>query len=573
MPRIRGPVRLLAALAGGIVVLAGCASPATDSAPVNSEGSGAPAAAPAPCATPLADPVAYDPAKNHYSRCDSVTLDGQVFVANHWANAGECPIEAQCAGTYAASAWRAPDDFDITGVAKPIAYKPGSEFYYYQSYSKDGLTGYEALMEPVTQAKPCSISDYSIAHVKADLYKRITSGDMKDLVTDTPEHLTYAQRFASANDIPDWMAAEAMLPCYPSDPTAAPNVKNVMKWLSKSTWDSWTKTIGDGDATNSYPVNPAFKEDSYTPFLRAVARYPYFCKDDNETCGRELAMMIAHMAQETSNHTPNVPLLDELFSALRENGGGRALPNHGGKAYNNGSSDCPAPLDCMPALVGSEAPAADDTTAYTGLYYGRGPFQLSYPYNYAPFSAQVLGADNVDYLLKWPDLVGYSPDLQFLAALWYFMTPQPPKPSMYEVSTGLYKPDGSCATAADCFGVMTDKTGAVANPFEVSIEVQNGALECRAGTDNAMAKNRAAAYLDALEAFGITPTADEASKVGCDNIRANSASGGGKTLFAEEALKDKASEWVAFAGGCLLTSTGAGQIAVTVPGVDQLCAK
>merc|ERR1712232_292003 len=62
----------------------------------------------------------------------------------------------------------------------------------------------------------------------------------------------------------------------------------------------------------------------------------------------------------------------------------------------------------------------------TVVYYGRGPFQISHNYNYGPFSLAVYGKKST--LLNAPKKVATNGDIAFLSALWFYMTPQNPKP-------------------------------------------------------------------------------------------------------------------------------------------------
>jgi len=81
--------------------------------------------------------------------------------------------------------------------------------------------------------------------------------------------------------------------------------------------------------------------------------------------------------------------------------------------------------------------------SYEGCYFGRGTIQISYNFNYGPFSdyLQELGITHngkpVDVLTE-PNLVmtKKDPPLAFMASLWFFMTPQPPKPSMHDIIIG-----------------------------------------------------------------------------------------------------------------------------------------
>ena len=69
-------------------------------------------------------------------------------------------------------------------------------------------------------------------------------------------------------------------------------------------------------------------------------------------------------------------------------------------------------------------------------YYGRGAKQLSYNFNYGPFSDAMFGT--VTRLLENPDLVA-STWLNLASATWFYAYPQPPKPSMLHVIDGTWQ--------------------------------------------------------------------------------------------------------------------------------------
>ena len=47
------------------------------------------------------------------------------------------------------------------------------------------------------------------------------------------------------------------------------------------------------------------------------------------------------------------------------------------------------------------------------------------------------------YLLENPDLVHEDGFLAMSAGLWFYMTPQDPKPSMHDVMTGFFEPNAA----------------------------------------------------------------------------------------------------------------------------------
>ncbi|EAZ27337.1 hypothetical protein OsJ_11278 [Oryza sativa Japonica Group] len=103
-------------------------------------------------------------------------------------------------------------------------------------------------------------------------------------------------------------------------------------------------------------------------------------------------------------------------------------------------------------------------------YYGRGPIQLSYNFNYGP-AGQAIGAD----LLGDPDLVASDATVSFDTAFWFWMTPQSPKPSCHAVATGQWTPsaDDQAAGRVPGYGVITN--------------IINGGLECGHGEDDRVA--------------------------------------------------------------------------------------
>ncbi|OWM66487.1 basic endochitinase-like [Punica granatum] len=94
-------------------------------------------------------------------------------------------------------------------------------------------------------------------------------------------------------------------------------------------------------------------------------------------------------------------------------------------------------------------------------YYGRGPIQISYNYNYGP-AGRAIGYN----LLGNPDAVATDPVISFKTALWFWMTPQSPKPSCHSVITGQWTPSSadSAAGRVPGYGVITN--------------IINGGIEC-----------------------------------------------------------------------------------------------
>jgi hypothetical protein len=120
-------------------------------------------------------------------------------------------------------------------------------------------------------------------------------------------------------------------------------------------------------------------------------------------------------------------------------------------------------------------------------YYGRGPMQLSYNGNYGYASVCILGNKNI--LLNDPSLVQTDPVIAFETAIYFWMTPQPHRPSAHDVMTGKWQP------TAD------DKAAGRVPGFGLTINIVNGPIECGKG-DNGSMNDRIGFYQHFLQALG-----------------------------------------------------------------------
>ena len=229
---------------------------------------------------------------------------------------------------------------------------------------------------------------------------------------------------------------EAITPGSPSNPS---NVKTVEQVLPESKFNEF------------FPQrNAAY---TYTNFLRAIGKYPAICKNASN-CPKILAGMFAHFQQKTAG----LIYIEEI--------------NKG--AY----------CEDRPAWVTAAYPCAPGQK-----YFGRGAMQLSWNYNYGAFSKAIYGDSSV--LLENPDLVATT-WLNFASSMWFYVTPQPPKPSMLQVVEGTWTPN-----AAD--------TAANLEPgFGATTMIVNGALECGGSPYNWNgATNRANYYKDFAGRLGV----------------------------------------------------------------------
>nr|AAP03089.1 class Ib chitinase 2 [Galega orientalis] len=130
-------------------------------------------------------------------------------------------------------------------------------------------------------------------------------------------------------------------------------------------------------------------------------------------------------------------------------------------------------------------------------YYGRGPIQLTYNYNYGP-AGNAIGQD----LINNPDLVSTDPTVSFKTAIWFSMTPQGNKPSSHDVIIGRWSPSSADISAGRVpgYGVITN--------------IINGGLECGHGQD-ARVNDRIGFYRRYCQIFGVSP----GDNLDCNNQR------------------------------------------------------
>ncbi|XP_074284512.1 acidic endochitinase SP2-like [Silene latifolia] len=183
-----------------------------------------------------------------------------------------------------------------------------------------------------------------------------------------------------------------------------------------------------GQAAASCPGKNFYTRDA---FLNALGNYPQFgTSGANDANLREIAAFFAHVAHETGR-----------FCHIEEKDGAT------NDAY------CDTTNTQYPCVSGKK-------------YYGRGPLQLSWNYNYGA-AGQSIGFDG----LNNPEIVANDVVTSFKAALWFWMT--------------------------NVHSVLNQGFGA-------SIRAINGALECN-GQNQAEANDRIQLYQQYCGVFGVDP--------------------------------------------------------------------
>jgi len=245
---------------------------------------------------------------------------------------------------------------------------------------------------------------------------------------------------------------------------------------------------------------------TYSNFLKAVGKFPALCKtyndgrDSDAICRKELATMFAHFAQETGGHESWRPEAEwrQALVHVREMGW-----TEGQKGGYNG--------ECNPDIwQGQTWPCGKDKDGDFVSYFGRGAKQLSYNYNYGPFSEAMFGT--VRTLLDKPELVADT-WLNLASAIFFFAYPQPPKPSMLQVIDGTWQPNDH------------DKASGLVPGFGVTTQIINGGVECGGPTEIAQSENRIKYYKEFANYLKVPVPANEV--LGCANMKQFDEGGSG----------------------------------------------
>ena len=216
---------------------------------------------------------------------------------------------------------------------------------------------------------------------------------------------------------------------------------------------------------------------SFKAFVNAASYFPEFLASKNPIIQkRELAAFLANIAQETSGGWAEAPggyfkwglyFVEEKQDGIKNNYADATKKNY-------------------PAVEGKN-------------YFGRGPKQLSWNYNYGQFSEAWFGTK--DSLLRHPELLAQNAVLSFASAIWFWMTPQFPKPSCHDIITNAWKPTDNDVQKGRLPG------------FGATVNVINGGVECGNGTDLDKTAYRYAYYRYFCQYFHVSP----GENISCNN--------------------------------------------------------
>lgn len=213
-------------------------------------------------------------------------------------------------------------------------------------------------------------------------------------------------------------------------PGAANNPENVKRLEAVFSQDDWQDT---------FPL--AHANYSYRGLLQAAAKFPRFCGsypsgvDAQEICRKSLAVMFAHITQETGGDqaTGNTEPWRRGLQLVREPGCQEQGP----------SCDAQYNQACVNGSWQAENwPCAANLSSASGFekYFGRGAKPLRFHHQYGQFS-EVIFADK-HILLKQPERVAHG-WLNLATAVYSMVKPQGNKPSLLHVIDGTWQPTES----------------------------------------------------------------------------------------------------------------------------------
>ncbi|KAG6547903.1 hypothetical protein Mapa_010723 [Marchantia paleacea] len=203
-------------------------------------------------------------------------------------------------------------------------------------------------------------------------------------------------------------------PCYSGTPPSPPTAGG-------SCGDGAGGAVSASQFTSTFPSRNSFY--TFGAFIDAANSFSGFgTAGDCTRRQREIAAFFAHVHHETGGLTKIV------------------------------EDNPPVDYYCDPAVY---------PCAAGKQYYGRGPLQLSWNYNYKQ-CGDAIGID----LLNNPELVETDAVVSFKTAIWFWQTAQSPKPACHDVITGTWVPSADDIAAGRVAG------------FGETINIINGGLEC-----------------------------------------------------------------------------------------------
>jgi len=256
---------------------------------------------------------------------------------------------------------------------------------------------------------------------------------------------------------------KAATPVPTGAPTAAPTTTSTCSLANIFSQAQFTYLFPHANGGYINGVANQYGPFTYANLIQAAQTYPAFaCTGDLPTRQRELAAFLGQTSHETSGWWSGQPWNWGYYYSSELNG--------------------PSENYCDPSNTAYPCLSSDG-------YYGRGPIQLSWNYNYGAASQALFGDATV--LLNNPQQVVTNGVTSFQTALWFWMTAQSPKPSPHNVMTGAWTPSPADTAAGRVAG------------YGLVIDIVNGGIECGIPTP-AQVTSRVTYYQTYLTYFGVS---------------------------------------------------------------------
>jgi chitodextrinase len=397
----------------------------------------------------IASALDYDPSRTYTENC-VVAYKNDVFRAKWWVEANHTPANVASAANPWDTPWERAAPGSPTGCPGGDPGDPGNP--------DPGEPG-KILLSTLLADEARLTSDPLMAAVRASIRTL------------------------------DNASVEAVAPMRPGNPA---NVRRVEAIVDASRFEYL------------FPLRAP--EYTYRGFLQAVAKFPAVCddyadgRDADAICRKTLATMFAHFAQETGAHESWRPIEEyrQALAYVREMGW-----NEGARDGYNG--ECK-----VDGWIADTWPCGKYPDGTYKSYFGRGAKQLSYNFNYGPFSEAMYG--DVGVLLDAPERVADT-WLNLASATFFFTYPQPPKTSMLHVIDGTWRPNDA------------DRAAGLVPGFGVTTQIINGGVECGGSAEHAQSANRITYYRAFAATLGVPVAPDEV--LGCKGMKQFAEGGAG----------------------------------------------
>lgn len=347
--------------------------------------------------------------KNYPEKNTMVYYKGKIYQNKWYANAGAKPD--------AGEPWELVGDAEWT-VAEDE-----------KNYQKDENAEAESLNKVLTDAE----IDALYGGINQDYSPEAAVGRLTELISKEDYEALFPYRFGSegwkncsgtAQYYPDTSGIEDYY-SYENLQTAVQTMSDTIikvQWYEGAEW--CYRIIRLNKSTKEQKLvysDPSFDAEwlvNSKELKTSVCDYGSFLAvGDLNTRKRELAGFLANISHETGGGTIQGEVDEELTGLYFNEEVGYIGSSAIGYVQSTGTNYLP--------VEGKS-------------YHGRGPIQLSYNYNYGLCSDVLFGDSSI--LLKNPEKVTEDGVTGIMTGIWFWMTPQPPKPSCHQVITGIWEP-------------------------------------------------------------------------------------------------------------------------------------